>query len=81
MKYKGLTMLPTSVEPRAQAKRMGLHPPPIRRENSFEVVPVWRTSMGPAATTLSRAAVMKVVLTILAVWWTSQRLVDEAVKD
>jgi hypothetical protein len=50
------TMLPISVEPRAHAKRMSLHPP---RENSEEEVPVpprsWRVSMGLAAVRAARA--------------------------
>jgi hypothetical protein len=51
------TMLPISVDPRAQANKMSLHPPV---ENSFDVVPVpprpsWRTSIGPAAAKLARA--------------------------
>jgi hypothetical protein len=42
-------MLPISVEPRAHAKRISLHPPWL---NSLDEVPVpssWRTWTGPAA--------------------------------
>lgn len=51
LEEKSHTMLPASVDPRAQANKMSLHPP---RENSFDVVPVlprpnWRFSIGPAA--------------------------------
>lgn len=51
-------MLPISVEPRAHAKRISLHPPLL---NSLEVVRVppksWRTSTGEAAERPARAAI------------------------
>jgi hypothetical protein len=61
-----ITIFPISVEPRAQANRMGLHPP---WENSFEVVPVWRISMGVASARPRRtvnATVVKSIVPILS---------------
>lgn len=47
------TMLPGSVDPRAHANRMSLHPP---LENSFAIIPVWRISTGAALARLMKAA-------------------------
>jgi hypothetical protein len=54
------TILPISVDPRAQANKTSLHPP---LENSFDVLPVppippnWRTSTGLAAARPASAAI------------------------
>ena len=61
--------MPISVEPRAHAKRMSLHPP---RENSEEEVPVpprsWRTSTGFAAARAARAVTRTEVWKYMVVW-------------
>jgi hypothetical protein len=65
------TMLPISVEPRAQAKRISRQPP---RENSLAEVPVpprsWRVSMGlAAARPASREMRTAWVYMMLKCWW------------
>lgn len=75
--FRGLlTILPISVEPRAHAKSISLHPP---RLNSFEEVPVppssWRTSTGPATAspvrreTITDWVYISIVSICERVWW------------
>ena len=51
-----LTMFPASVDPRANANMVSLHPP---RENSLEVVRVWRISIAAELARPTRRAEVK----------------------
>lgn len=53
------TMLPISVEPRANANSTSRHPP---WENSFDVVRVWRFSIGLVAARPTRASATRVLV-------------------